>query len=138
MADSDAVDVAVIAKLSEPTLAGFMPDGVFYDVAPGGTKFVIVSLLAHEDSYVFEGTAFERHLYLIKAVQKSNTITAEVRSAARRIHALMQDGALSITGYSHVKTKRLERIVIAEPDDIDRNIRWMHLGGHYEVLVTPT
>lgn len=144
MAESDAVDDAMIAKLTEPTLAGLMPGGVFVDVATGpATQFVIVSMLGHEDRYMFGGTAFERFVYLVKAVEKSNRSNGNVRLAARRIHALLQEGAaayalLAIAGYVHDSTRRIERIgPIVEVDDVDRNIRWQHQGGHYEVLVTP-
>lgn len=136
MADSELVDDAVIAHLSEPTLAALLPDGVHYDVAAAGTKFVIVSQLAHEDQYMFGGTAFERFVYLVKAVEKATT-TATTKAAAQRIHALLQDGAIAVAGYTLAKAKRIERVRINEVDDVDRSIRWQHRGGHYELLFSP-
>jgi hypothetical protein len=138
MADSSAVDGAVIAKLAgDGTLAALMTDGVFVDVAPNGaTKFVIVSQVDHQDDYVFEGSAFEMFLYLVKAVDLSAD-GSNVKTAAARIHALLQDVALTITGYSHSLTRRQSRVRMTEVDEVDGNIRWQHRGGRYEVVVSP-
>lgn len=146
MADSNAVDAAVFTRLTEPTLVGLMPGGVFADVSAGTpTKFVIVSMLAHEDEYMFGGVAFERFVYLIKAVEKITTGAGNVKAASARIHTLMQCHTaaqraavqLTIDGYTHEHTKRLERVRYTEVDSVDKDIRWQHRGGHYEVLVSP-
>jgi len=128
----------VISKLaSDGTLSALLPDGVFVDVAPNGcTKFVIVSQVDHEDDYVFEGSAFERFIYLVKAVDLSAD-GSNIKTAAARIHTLLQDVSLSISGYSHQLTRRSGRIRMTEVDDVDGNIRWQHRGGRYDVVVSP-
>jgi hypothetical protein len=138
MADPSDVDAALLAKLTgDTTLMGLMTDGVHLDVAPSGkTKFVILSLSTHEDDYVFEGSAFERSQYIVKAVERSNSGT-NVKAAAARIHALLQDVALTITGYTHSMTRRAERIRYTEVDELDADIRWQHRGGRYDVFVSP-
>lgn len=138
VADASEVDAAVSSTLvNDATLAALMTDGVYFDVAAHGlTKFVIVSLLAHEDAYLFGGSAWERFVYLVKAVALSST-GADVKTAAARIHTLLQDGSLSPTGYGLMRMQRLERVRYTEVDD-DTDQRWQHRGGQYEVLVQPS
>lgn len=139
MPDPSDVDAAIIAKLSgDATLLALMTDGVYMDVSPSGkTKVVIVSMSTHQDEYVFHGSAFEQSTYVVKAVEQSGS-GATVKTAAARIHVLLQDVALTITGYIHAKTRRSERIRYTEVDDVNQDIRWQHRGGRYEVVVTPT
>lgn len=137
MPDSSDVDAALSAKLlADGALAALMPDGIWFDIAThGATRFVIVSQLAHEDAYMFEGVAWERFLYLVKAVAKSST-GADVKAAAARIHTLLQDGTLTVTGYELMVMQRTERVRYTEVDE-DTDERWQHRGGQYEVLVSP-
>ena len=139
MADTSEIDAAVIAKLAgDATLLALMTDGVFMDIAPAGkTKFVIVSQSTHADDYVFEGGAFEDVTYLVKAVENSAS-GLTVKTAAARIHTLLQDVQLTITGYKHCLTRRSERIRYTEVDEVDGNIRWQHRGGRYAVVVSPS
>ena len=99
-------------------------------------RFVLISLLAHEDEYQFGGSAWERFTYLVKAVILETT-GANVKTAAARIHTLLQDGTLAPTGYGLMRMARLERVRYTEVDE-DTDARWQHRGGHYEVMVVPT
>jgi len=140
--DSSAVDAAVIGKLAgDPVLSTLLPDGVFVDISrAGATRFVLVSLITHEDADAFTTTAYERFLYLVKAVAMATSaadVAADVKGAAFRIHELLQRAPLTITGYAHMSTVRTERIRYTEVDAIDSDIRWQHRGGHYEVFVSP-
>ena len=140
MPDPSEVDAAIVAKLAgDATLLALMPDGVYVDVAPSGkTQFVIVSLATHHDEpMINSGTAFELSQYLVKAVEQSNSGTT-VKTAAARIDALLQHVALTITGYSHAITRRAERVRYTEVDEVNRDIRWQHRGGRYDVMVSPT
>lgn len=114
-----------------------MTDGVYIDVAPSGKrKFVIVSLAIAQDEYVFEGAAFERAQYLVKAVEL-HVSGAGVKAAAARIHELLQDVPLTITGFTHMLTRRVERVRYTEVDPDDQDIRWQHRGGRYDVHASP-
>jgi len=134
--DSAAVDAALVAKLSsDATLTALMTDGVYFDIAPHGkTKFVIVSLLAEEDEPMFTGRAYEEGLYLVKAVS-SESSAVNARSAAARIDALLENGTLTVTGYSLMRLTRVNRVRYMEVDEADTTIRWQHQGGHYSVAV---
>lgn len=115
-----------------------MPDGAFFDIAPAGSqRFVIVSLAVETDEPMFGGSAFEEAIYLVKAVGLS-TSGADVKTAAARIHALLERGTLEIVGYGLMSMRRVERVRYTEVDEVDRSIRWQHRGGRYEVVVQPT
>jgi hypothetical protein len=137
MPDSSAVDEALSAKLlADATLRSLMPGGVYFDFTKAGvTQAVVISQLAHEDAYQFQGSAWERFVYLVKAVEQSST-GSNVRTAAARIHTLLQDGTLSAAGYGLMVMQRLERVRYTEVDQ-DSDARWQHRGGQYEVLVQP-
>lgn len=138
MPDFSNVAAALIAKLEgDATLMALMTGGVYRDVAKSGkTKFVIVSFISGIDTYVFEGSALEEHLYLVKAVSQDSS-GLDVKTAAARIHTLLQDVQLTITGYSHQLTRREEPIAYTEIDGVDNAISWQHRGGRYRVVVSP-
>lgn len=141
-ADPSDVDAAIVAALKTDTSSGglmtLMTDGVWIDMAPkDSTKFVIVSLSTHEDQYEFAGAAYEKSVYLVKAVDL-NISGTRAKAAAARIHALLQDVPLSISGYVHMLTQREERIRYTEVDEENADIRWQHRGGRYQVFVSPT
>jgi hypothetical protein len=135
--DSSDVDNALIAKLgADATLLALMPNGVYLDEAPqGSTRFVIVSLIDEHDAAMFEARAFEDALYLVKAVALS-TAGGNVKDAAARIDALLENGTLAISGYKLMTMSRESRIRSTEVDEIDGSIRWQHRGGRYRVQVS--
>ena len=128
------IDNAVIhVLLTDPTLAGLMPDGVYWDVAkPKAKRFVSVSRVEATDEPVFGSRAYEDVLYLVKAVVLEST-GGDVGAAARRIDALLEDQPLTIPGFVHMVTYREEPIRYTEVDEVDDTIRWQHRGGHYRV-----
>lgn len=137
MPDSGDVDAAISAKLlADATLTALMTDGVWFDTAPKGkTKFVILSLLSEEDEPMFSGRAFEEGLYLVKAVAMETT-GANVKAAAARIDALLENGTLTVSGFTLMRINRETRVRYTEVDEIDPDIRWQHRGGHYRVAVS--
>lgn len=137
MPNSGLIDRALIAVLSaDSTLQGLLPDGVFVDVAkPGATKFVLVSLAESHDEPEFQGRAWEEGLYLIKAVMLDTSPTAAMTAAAR-IDAILEDQALTVSGYNWMTTYREFRVDTTETDDLDMSIRWQHRGGYYRVMMS--
>lgn len=137
MADSSAIDNALIAKLAaDATLLSYCPNGVYWDEAPpGSTRFVIVSLIDAFDEAVFGGRAIEDALYLVKAVALS-TAGVNMQAAAARIDALLEDQTLTVSGYTHMAMHREARVRITEVDEMDASIRWFHRGGHYRVRMS--
>lgn len=132
MADSDAIDVALVTKIEAiPGLAAKAPGGVFMNTAPVGTvdPYVIYGLQAAPDHGVMEedSIAFEESHYLVKAVGRD---PAKVRDAARLLHGGLQDQDLVISGYFCMDVSRTDRVSYTEPDGDDR---WIHRGGIYRV-----
>ena len=140
MPDSSDIDAAIVTKLqSDATLAALLQSGtsVFVDEAPSGaTQFVIVSLVDEVDEPQFGGRAFEDALYLVKAVELSTVAVKNIKAAAARIDALLEQGSLTVTGYSLALLRREARIRITEVDDVDSSIRWAHRGGHYRIVMS--
>lgn len=137
MSDSSAVDAAVFAALrADGTLMGYVPDGVWPDVAPQTMqRFVVVSMPSHEDQYEENREAFERFTYLVKAVIKS-TSTSIANQAESRIRTAVE-GITTITGYREVNTQRTERVAYTETDPDNPDAHWQHRGGLFELLVEP-
>lgn len=137
MADSGDVDAALSQRLvGDATLSALMPDGVYFDVgAHGRTRFVVLSLIDEADTGMFGGRAFEVGLYLVKAVALSTT-GADVKAAAARIDALLEQSTLTVTGYGQITIRREARVRYTEPDE-ERDARWQHRGGHYRVTASP-
>lgn len=138
MSDSTDIDQALIALLgSDATLLSYMQAGVYYDVAPPGSQnFVIVSLVDTVDEAVFGGRAYEDSLYLVKAVGLTSTIplrTPNMKAAAARIDALLNEQTLTVNGYTHMAMFREGRVRTTEVDDEDADLRWQHRGGFYRV-----
>ena len=137
MPDSSDIDAALVAKLgADATLLALCPNGVYVDEAPpNSTRFVIVSLVAEFDEPQFQGRSFEDATYLVKAVMLS-TAGGNIKSAAARIDTLLEQGTLTVTGYSLMRMHRVERVRATEVDDLDASIRWHHRGGRYQVTVS--
>jgi len=135
--DSGDVDAALSAKLlADATLAAFAVDGVYFDVArKNATRFIIIALLTEDDEPMFQGRAFEDGVYLVKAVALEST-GANVKAAAARIDTLLENGTLTVAGYSLMRMSRLNRIRYVEVDEANADIRWQHRGAHYAITVS--
>jgi hypothetical protein len=141
---SGDIDAALVAKLlADGTLMALMTDGVYYDIAVSGkTKFVIVKLMAHTVTRMFNGKAFEAPVYLVKAVA-FGTGTVTTKTAAARIDVLLdgasgEGGTMTVTGYGTARTALEEYVRYAEADPENSDARWQHQGGMYSVFASPT
>jgi hypothetical protein len=140
MADTSDIANALIAKLgSDAALLALCPNGVYRDEAPpGATRFVIVSLMAGEDHGVFGRRALEDAVYLVEARMLSTVPGANIKAAAARIDALLEDAPLTVAGFTWSATYREEPIALTERDDQDPSIRWFRRGGRYFVQMSHT
>lgn len=136
MADSSDIDAALVTKLlGDSALTSLMPDGVFIDVAkPGAKRFVIISVLDAADEPILGARGFEAITYLVKAVALS-TSGGNVKGAAARIDELLEQGTMTVTGYTVTCLRRTERIRIREVSE-NSDVYWDHRGGHYEVMAS--
>ena len=138
MADTSDIAAALIAKLgSDSELLALCPNGVYWDEAPpGATRFVIVSFVAAEDVGVFGRRAIEDGLYFVEARMLSTVSGANIKAAAARIDALLEDQPLAVTGYSWMTTHREAPTRLTEVDAVDPSIRWFRRGGHYRIQMS--
>jgi hypothetical protein len=137
MADSSDIDNALVTKLAaDATLLALCPNGVYVDEAPpGSTRFVIVSLVDENDEGIFGARAVEDALYQVEA-QMLSTAGGNIKSAAARIDALLEQGTLTVAGYSVMALFRESRIRLTEVDAVDNSIRWLRRGGNYRLVVS--
>jgi hypothetical protein len=140
MADSSDIDNALMAKLgADAQLLALMPNGIYWDVAIDQvTRFVIVSLVEETDAHRFNGRSHEDALYLVKAVglSKPGFPEPDMKAAAARIDALLDNGTLTVAGYSTMAIYREARDRHTEVDDADPKVKWHHRGGHYRVVMS--
>lgn len=124
--------------VNDSTLMAITTDGVYFDQAKSrASAFVLISQLVHEDVPLLGGQrAYERIEYLVKAVILASS-GANVKTAAARIDALLENATLTIAGYALMRIQRIERVRYAEVDP-ENDARWQHRGGRYEVMVCPT
>jgi len=138
--DSSDLDAALIELLqADSTLTGLLADGIYFDVAPpNAQQFAIVSVLDEVDEDDFQDRVFENVLYLVKAVELSTVPTRNIKPAAARIDALLNNARFVTTGFGEVTVGREQRLRTTEVDDVDKSIRWSHRGGRYRALATLT
>lgn len=137
----DPVDAAILAKLTDPTLAALMPDGVYFDLSPpNARRFVLVTLLFATATHGFDPQPlYETSIYVIEAYGLSSSgPAAGVNEAADRIYELLHRQPLTIAGASWMQTLRTRRTrPPATVDAQDADLRWQRRGGHYEISVSP-
>jgi hypothetical protein len=133
--DSSDIDNALVQRLcSDSALLALCPDNVHINVAPAGSKrFVIVSVVDAQDVSIFGGRAIEDILYLVEARMLNTPAGGDIKGAAARIDALLEDQPLTVPGYGWMATFRENRERDDEVDGLDTTIQWARRGGHYRV-----
>lgn len=139
--DLSAIDAAIYNALAGDTaLRALMPDGVFWDIAPGADHFVLIArsegehmdALANEDGW-------DRITYTVQAVDQSGSVVAS-NDAAYRIHELLHHGLQDVEAgnYTVMHIARVLPIRYMEVDPQNTAARWQHHGGQYQVMVCPS
>lgn len=135
MSNSSDIDNGLVAKLAaDATLLALMPNGVYFGEAPPGSEaWVSVQIFEAHDEPVYADNeqGFEDILYLVMAVARENT---NMYAAAARIHTLLHNQTITVTGYSAVTASREDRHRPKPfPDDDDLSINWFQRGGFYRI-----
>ena len=135
--DSGAVDRAVISVLqADPTLAGLMPDGVWFNLAtPGLRRCVLVTIDRSKDEDVFQQRGLEEYRYVVQAVGLSRDVSlSTMKQAAAQIDLLLDGQPLPIpTDFASIDSNRDERMTETVVDELDKSLHWHHFGGYYVV-----
>ena len=137
--DLSEIDTVVFSALNtDPALLALLPDGVFWDVAPGASKFVLLSRSDGEHANALGGDGWLRVTYTAKAVIASASVVA-ANDAAFRIHELLHWGLQDVTAgnYLIMHVERVLPIRYTEVDAQNTAARWQHHGGQYSVMVSP-
>ena len=138
MAVTDAVDQALMAALlNDATLTALAPGRVHRSFEPEAAapgRCVIVTLQHEAATEKHGATAFYQTQYAVKVVDQAPTKTA-AQAAADRIDAILLGAPLTISGQTHMLTRRVERF-----EEVERvgSAIWQHVGADYEVWSTPT
>lgn len=124
--DALLADAPLTALLGSPT-------GVYEDVAPQGSThpFVVFSLNSGPKEFTFDGLAFDKPLYLVKAVDGSKS-AAKAGAIAERIEAVLTDAALTIAGRDHVYLRPETEIAYSEVKD---STTYRHRGALYRLYI---
>jgi hypothetical protein len=133
--DTSAIDAALVNVLyQDTTLKSLVPDGVYMDEAPpNAQRFVIVALADAVNDWTYDaGRAVEDKVYTVVAKMLS-TAGGDIKSAAARIDALLEDAALTVAGYADVRVRQDRPIRETDVDTVDPSLRWFHRGGEYRV-----
>jgi len=139
MIDPSEVERALIGKLAgDALLAGFLPDGVYFDLAPqGSTRFAIVSLSTSRGlDELDDGITFRAFVYIVKGVTLG-TSGSTLAGADKRIQELIDRQPLALpaaAGATLFVSRWVDRIRYTETV---ANEIWQHRGARYEISVTP-
>lgn len=134
---SAAVDTAIATKLaSVSNIATLAPGGIHNSVRPQGSQwpcvvFQLVSDVGNAQSYADGGV--ERLWYDVKVIATSLT-QANVGALVESIHAVLERGALTISGKDHLQTMRLRRLPTMMQEV--SGVVYVTRGATYEVSVT--
>jgi len=137
----NAIDSALYTKLVGGTaLTGLLGGTAIYQyLAPEGTDppYVIYQRMSQVPINVLSGVAIEDAVYMVKAVTaQSGTVAGVVNagSIVGAIDTLLQDQALTITGYTHIYLRRESSIDYVEND---KGVRYSHRGATYRIMADP-
>jgi len=140
-ADLSAIDAAIYNALaSDSALRALMPDGVFWDIAPGADHFVLIARSDGEHMNALAGEdGWDRVTYTVQAVDRDASVV-DVNDAAFRIHELLHYGLQDVTAgnYTVMHIERVLPIRYMEVDPQNTAARWQHHGGQYQVMVCPS
>ena len=111
--------------------------GVFQDLAPEGAVPPYVVFNAQSPSvpqYTYTAVAFENTIYQVKGVTQGPSKAAG-GTIAHQIDAALNDAAVTVTGYTLLKCRRLQDVDFTE---VVSGVRFSHIGGLFRVWVDPT
>ena len=139
--DLSAIDTVIYNALAgDAALQALMPDGVFWDIAPGADHFVSILRSDGEHMNALGGRdGWDRVTYDVQAVDLSASVMP-ANNAAFRIHQLLHYGLQDISAgnYTIMHVERIRPIRYMEVDPQNTSARWQHHGGQYEVMLCPS
>lgn len=138
MSSDNAIKTALVTKLAaDGTLVGYLAAGtagIYDSEAPENAvaPFVIFQYMANTPTYTLTQTAYENDVWMVKGITQGGS-KALGGSISDRIYAALQDTALTVSGGSHLYTRRAAKVDYPETD---RGVRYHHIGGTYRIWTT--
>lgn len=133
---SAAVDTALRTKLLTIANVGTLaPGGIHNIVRPQGSSFpvIVYSMVGSSDSQTYADGGVEWIDYDVKVIAPVAQ-QANVGALVDAVHAVLERGALSISGKTHLQTLRQRRI--PNYSETNGGVVYLHRGGTYRVWVT--
>ncbi|MDA8219189.1 MAG: DUF3168 domain-containing protein [Dehalococcoidales bacterium] len=121
-----AADATLMAEATGVFRRGGVPTGQaypyieFHPYAPAG------------DDYTLGGWASISSLYLVQAIDRSASAERAQR-LAERVHALLTDAALTVTGYALLVCRRRRAVELVEQVN---DTAYQYVGGIFEIEVS--
>ncbi len=124
-----AGDTTLVSLLGSPA-TGY-GKSIYYQVAPSnaGFPYLIFSKQSGVPSYALKQKAYDDDIWLIKAIDRSDTAdTAD--AIASRLDALLTDSTLSISGRTQLYLRRESDVDYAEIAD---GVVYRHAGSNFRL-----
>jgi hypothetical protein len=124
-------DKAVFETLNVEALHDLAPGGVFNTIAPQGTgtPYVVFKFVSKVDEHSFNGR-FADAVYAVKVVT-DRPWPKDAEDVDTQIDTLMEDAALSITGFSTIYCRRESDFDLTE--EMGGKF-FTHVGGLYRIM----
>lgn len=119
---------------NDATLNGLAPGGVWTGNANDDLDsypYVAISLASADELFTYTQAYNHRHVLMIRGVDKSGD-AAGVVDALARVYDLLNDGALSVSGFNVLVSRRQGR-VMTEP--VEHGVTYKNLVDTYGVEV---
>lgn len=126
-----AGDTALVSLLGTPAPGYAKP--IYYQVAPAGAGFpyVILNKQSGIPSYALKQKAYDTDVWLIKAIDRSDT--ADVADAiATRLDVLLTDATISISGKTELYLRREDSDI--DYAEISDGVTYRHAGSNFRLI----
>lgn len=134
---SASVDTALATKLATvPNIATIAPGGIHNTLRPQGSPFPVVVFQLIDDlgnAQTYADGGVERLQYDVRVISTSR-LQQNVGALVEAIHTVLERGALTISGRTHLQTLRTRRIPTMMQDK--DGVVYITRGATYTITLT--
>lgn len=129
----NAVEVGIYAKLSGDATLMATATGVYHRKAPAGSvaPYVVFHKQSGIHDFALASRMWRDYLYLIKIVDQSDS-TSQAGTLLERIDTLLNDGTITVSGYSLMEMRRQSDV---EYDEVVEGVTWQHVGALFRIWI---
>lgn len=127
---------ADIASATTGTLGNLGVTAAAKNIAPAGTAapYIIFQKMSGIDDWTFNDLTSRDLVYMIKVVASGNSALGAGKALAR-IAVLLNDGSLSISGFTLLRSRQESDIDYSETSS---GITYHHIGGLFRISIRPS